>query len=60
MSTPYYWKYIRSGITKKKGNSWEEFNAWIIKNYLLNVMKPVREIKTIKAILVNIKGNFKK
>jgi len=33
---------------------------WIIKNYLPNVMRPVREMETIKAILVNIKGNFEK
>ena len=45
---------------QKKGNSWEEFNIQIIKNYLPDVIKPVREIKIIKAILVNIKGNLKK
>ena len=33
---------------------------WIIKNYLPDVIKPVRKIKAIKAILVNIKGNFEK
>jgi len=33
---------------------------WIIKNYLPDVIRPVKEIKAIKAILVNIKGNFKK
>jgi len=33
---------------------------WIIKNYLPDVMRPVREIETIKATLVNIKGNLKK
>ena len=60
MSTLHYQKHIRSGIAKKKGNSWEEFNAWIIKNYLPDVIKPVKEIKAIKAILVNIKRNLKK
>jgi len=45
---------------QKEGNNWEEFNAWIIKNYLPDVIKPVREIEAIKAILVNIKGNFEK
>jgi len=33
---------------------------WIIKNYLPDVIKPVREMETIKATLVNIKGNLKK
>jgi len=33
---------------------------WITKNYLLDIIKPVREIKAIKTILVNIKGNLKK
>ena len=33
---------------------------WITKNYLLDVIKPVKEIETIKMILVNIKSNFKK
>ena len=45
---------------QQKGNSWEEFNAQITKNYLPNVIKPVREIETIKMMLVNIKSNFKK
>jgi len=31
-----------------------------MKNYLLDIIKPVKEIKTIKAILVNIKGNLEK
>jgi len=31
-----------------------------MKNYLPDVMKPVREIKAIKATLVNIKGNLEK
>jgi len=60
MSTPHYQKYIGSGIIKKKGNSWEEFDVWIIKNYLSDVIKPVREMEIIKATLVNIKGNFEK
>ena len=33
---------------------------WIIKNYLPDVIKPVKEMEAIKAILVNIKGNLKK
>ena len=33
---------------------------WITKNYLLDVIRPVREIKAIKVILINIKRNFKK
>jgi len=33
---------------------------WIIKNYLPDVMRPVKEIKAIKATLVNIKGNLEK
>ena len=33
---------------------------WITKNYLPDVIKPVREIEAIKAILVNIKGNLEK
>ena len=44
---------------KKKDNSWEEFNMWITKNYLPDVIKPVREIKAIKMILINIKRNLK-
>jgi len=51
-----YWKWY----CQREGNSWEEFNAWIIKNYLPDVMRPVREIKAIKAILVNIKRNLEK
>ena len=51
-----YWKWY----CQQKGNSWEKFNMWIIKNYLPNVIKLVKEIKAIKAILVNIKGNLKK
>jgi len=34
--------------------------VWIIKNYLPDVIKPVRKMEIIKAILVNIKGNLKK
>ena len=30
-----------------------------MKNYLPDVMKPVKEIKTIKIILVDIKNNLK-
>ena len=44
---------------QQEGNSWEEFNIWIIKNYLPDVIKPIREIKAIKIILVDIKDNFK-
>jgi len=51
-----YWKWH----CQHKGNNWEEFNAWIIKNYLLNAIRPVREMEVIKIMLVNIKGNFKK
>ena len=32
---------------------------WIIKNYLPDVIKPVREMETIKMILVDIKNNLK-
>jgi len=32
---------------------------WIIKNYLPNVIKPVREMEVIKITLIDIKGNFK-
>jgi len=32
---------------------------WITKNYLPDVVKPVKEIEAIKMTLVNIKGNFK-
>jgi len=51
-----YWKWYH----QREGNSWEEFNIWIIKNYLPDIIRPVREIETIKAILVNIKRNFEK
>jgi len=51
-----YWKWYH----QREGNSWEEFNIWIIKNYLPDVIKPVREIEVIKTILVNIKRNLKK
>jgi len=51
-----YWKWYH----QREGNNWEEFNVWITKNYLPDVMKPVKEIKAIKATLVNIKGNLKK
>jgi len=51
-----YWKWYH----QREGNNWEEFNVWIIKNYLPDVIKPVREMEAIKAILVNIKGNLKK
>ena len=43
---------------QKKGNSWEEFNTWIITNYLLDVSRPVKEAKAVKQVLVNIKGNL--
>ena len=33
---------------------------WIIKNYLPDVIRPVREMKAIKAILANIKENLEK
>jgi len=33
---------------------------WIIKNYLPDIIKPVKEIETIKTILVNLKRNLKK
>jgi len=33
---------------------------WITKNYLSDIIRPVREMETIKAILVNIKGNLEK
>jgi len=33
---------------------------WIIKNYLLNVIKPVKEMEAIKMTLINIKNNLKK
>ena len=44
---------------QQKGNSWEEFNAQITKNYLPNIIKPVKEIKIIKMTLVDIKDNLK-
>ena len=34
-----YWKWY----CQKKGNSWKEFNVWIIKNYLPNVIKLVKK-----------------
>jgi len=34
--------------------------VWITKNYLLNVIKLVKEIKAIKITLINIKDNFEK
>jgi len=33
---------------------------WIIKNYLPDIIRPVKEMEAIKAILVNIKRNLKK
>ena len=33
---------------------------WIIKNYLPDIIKPVKKMKTIKMALVNIKGKFEK
>jgi len=33
---------------------------WITKNYLPDVIRLVREMEAMKAILVNIKGNLKK
>ena len=51
-----YWKWY----CQREGNNWEEFNAWIIKNYLPDIIKPVKEMEAIKAILVNIKGNLEK
>ena len=33
---------------------------WIIKNHLPDVIKPVREIKVIKIILIDIKDNLEK
>jgi len=45
---------------QKKGNSWEEFNKWITRNYLPDVIKPVLEMEAIKQTLVNIKDNLEK
>ena len=28
---------------QQKDNSWEEFNMWITKNYLSNIMRPVKK-----------------
>ena len=50
-----YWKWY----CQREGNSWEKFNAWIMKNYLPDVIKPVKEMETIKVTLINIKDNFK-
>ena len=50
-----YWKWYH----QKKGNSWEEFNKWITKNYLPDVIKPVLEVEVIKQVLVNTKDNLK-
>ena len=44
---------------QQKGNNWKNFDTWITKNYLLNVIKPIKEIEAIKMTLVNIKDNFK-
>jgi len=33
---------------------------WITKNYLSDVIKPVREMEAIKTTLVNIKRNLEK
>ena len=33
---------------QQKGNSWEEFNTWIIKNYLPDVIRPVKKNKSHK------------
>ena len=44
---------------QQKGNSWEEFNAQITKNYLSNMIKLVKEMEAIKMMLVDTKGNFK-
>ena len=43
---------------QKTGNSWEEFNAWITINYLLDVLRPVKKTKAVKQVLVNIKDNL--
>ena len=56
MLTEAYQKWYH----QKKGSSWEEFNMQITKNYLPDIIKPVREIKAIKTTLVNIKRNLKK
>jgi len=53
-------KAYQKWYCQREGNSWKEFNAWITKNYLSDVMKPVREMEAMKAILVNIKGNLEK
>jgi len=52
-------KIYQKWYYQQKGNSWEEFNIWIIKNYLPDVIKPVKEMEAIKIILINIKNNFK-
>jgi len=39
-----YWKWY----CQRKGNSWKEFDKWITKNYLPDVMRPVLEMETIK------------
>ena len=41
-------KAYQKWYCQRKGNSWEEFNKWITKNYLSDVMRPVLEIKAIK------------
>ena len=56
MLPKFYWKWY----CQQKGNSWKKFDAWIMKNYLLNVIRPVKEMKAIKMTLIDIKGNFEK
>ena len=52
-------KAYQKWYCQREGNSWKEFNAWITKNYLSDVIKPVKEIETIKMTLIDIKGNLK-
>jgi len=51
-----YWEWYR----QQKGNSWKEFDSWMTKNYLLNVMQPLKEIETVKKAWIKFRENLEK
>jgi len=55
----YIARSILGVVLPIKRQQLEEFNMWITKNYLPDIIKPVREIEAIKIILIDIKSNFK-
>ena len=42
-----------------ESDNWFKFKTQMITNYILNRLLPIKDLETIKEVLINTRGNFK-